>query len=302
MYVFELVLSTQARSVDDAAEFGGRSGWRMPVVLCHVCSSWRTLALKTLSLWMSFSLVLDKPGAPLRGLDASLGLWLQGSERTEVAVNLEVDPTCAHVLDGELMAKLGVIMRRCWKVRLNVSHETFRGILNLQLPRLRTLEVRSSWLAKHIGGITIQAPKLQTLEILGPTMVNFSQDALPWDQLREYRGTCWADVQRHLDIMRLSPNLESCTLYSFYESKGPVVPIRLACLRRLHVASYLGASVGGFLRCLEVPALEELRLEIPEESPAHGHSVWPKKDVSDLLDRSRVKLERLELVGMDRSQ
>jgi hypothetical protein len=299
MYIFELVVNADAGSSDDAEGFGGRRGWRTPVVLGHACSAWRTLVLRTASLWTSFSLVVEREPVAVEGLKASLDLWLQSSRMTEVAINLEVDPTCAGALDGELMDRLREMLRRCWRLRLNVSHDLLRGILQLQLPTLRTLEVRSSWLTTEVGGLKVRAPNLQTLVILGPTMVKFTEDALPWAQLREYRGVCWAEVQRHLDIVRLSPSLETCTLFPFYETKGTAVPIRLPRLRHLHVASYLGTSMGGFLRCLEVPALEELILEIPEESPAYGNSVWPKNSVLDLLARSRARLDKLELIGMD---
>lgn len=300
MHIFELVLASDGKTSDDAAEFGGSSGWRTPIILGHVCYSWRTLVLQAPSLWRSFSLVIDRTPKSLRGLKASLELWLRSSRTTEIGINLEVDPACASVFDSELMSQLEGILGRCWRLRLNVSHEMFRGILNLPLPRLRTLEVRSSWLAKDMGGLSVQAQNLQTLTILGPTMVKFTKSTLPWAQLREYRGTCWADVQQHLDIIKLSPNLESCTLFPFYEMKGTVAPIRLTQLRRLHVASYLGTSMGGFLRWLELPALKELKLEIPEESPGFGCSVWPESSVSDLLERSKVhSLGDLELIGME---
>jgi hypothetical protein len=88
-------------------------------------------------------------------------------------------------------------------------------------------------------------------------------------------------------------------LFPFYETKGLTMPIRLARLRYLHLASFLGASIGGFLRYLEVPVLEDLKLEIPKESPAYGRSMWPKAGVLDLLERSGARLKNLELVGMD---
>ncbi|KAJ3565547.1 hypothetical protein NP233_g7563 [Leucocoprinus birnbaumii] len=297
VYIFEMVSNAEVDLSDDAAGFGGREGWRTPIILGQVCFSWRMLTLETPSLWRSLSLVLGRIPKSWRGLEASLKLWLGSSK--EIAVNLEVDPVCTSAFDNELMDQLEQLLKRCWKLRLNVSHEMFRGILSLPLPRLQALEVRSSWLAKDIGQLSIDAPRLQELAVLGPTMVKFRKNALPWAQLREYRGVCWADVQEHLDIIRLSPNLESCTLYPFYEMKGTATPIRLQQLQRLHVASYLGASMGGFLRWLELPVLKELRLEVPKESAGFGCSVWPKSSVLDLLERSSVELEKLELVGMD---
>ncbi|KAF5355177.1 hypothetical protein D9756_005478 [Leucocoprinus leucothites] len=221
MHIFELVLASDGKTSDDAAEFGGSSGWRTPIILGHDTKV-------------------------LAGVEGVFGVVV------------------AEFEDDGNRDKLG-------------------GGPSL----LRTLEVRSSWLAKDMGGLSVQAQNLQTLTILGPTMVKFTKSTLPWAQLREYRGTCWADVQQHLDIIKLSPNLESCTLFPFYEMKGTVAPIRLTQLRRLHVASYLGTSMGGFLRWLELPALKELKLEIPEESPGFGCSVWPESSVSDLLERSK---------------
>jgi len=289
--VFELVLSTDEGLSDDAAEFGGRNGWRSPITLGHVCCSWRTLVLETPLLWRSFSLVLDKIPPLAEGLKASLHLWLQGSRSTEVAMNLEVDPACAEILDHELMNQLEGMLRKCWRLRTNVSHEMFCGILRIPLSRLRTLEVRSSWLEKDIGGFSVRAPSLQNLVILGPTMIKFEENTLPWSQIQEYKGTCWADLQQHLDIFRLSPNLQSCTLYPFYETKGNLISIRLTQLRRLHILSNLGTSIDSFLRCLEVPALEELKF---------GFNTWPQKSVLDLLKRSGIELEKLKLIGTDR--
>jgi len=124
-------------------------------------------------------------------------------------------------------------------------------------------------------------------------MVKFEENTLPWSQIQGYKGTCWADLQQHLDIFRLSPNLQSCTLYPFYETKGNLIPIRLTQLRRLHILSNFGTSIDSFLRCLEVPALEELKF---------GFDTWPQKSVLDLLERSGIELERLKLISMDNSQ
>lgn len=197
VFVLELVASAYKEVPDDAAEFGGRNGWRIPITLGHVCCSWRTLVLETPSLWRSFSLVLDRTPRFTEGLKASLQLWLQNSRSTEVAINLEVDPACANILDQELMNQLERMLRRCWRLRTNVSHEMFCRILQLPLLHLRRLEVWSSWLLKDIGGFSVQAPSLQSLVLLGPNMVNFEKNTLPWSQIQESKGTCWADMQQH---------------------------------------------------------------------------------------------------------
>lgn len=304
MYIFELCLEEDDRtgSLDDAAGFSGVGVRRVPLTLCHVCGYWRRLAMRTQSLWRSFSLTLEKAVLSVSGLRACMVLWSQGSGSGDMAINLEIDPMAVQVIDPGLMGQLADMLKHCHRLRVNVSDEIFSVILNGNLPRLRTLEVRTSYLRRDVQTFELCAPKLKTLAILGPTMCRFEEKSLPWEQLTEYRGVCWADVQRHLDIIRLCPNLEGCTLYPFYKRKNPgasFLPVQMKRLRHLHVASYLGTSLGGFLLCLGVPALRVLTLEIPTESPAYGHTGWPKAQILDLLERSDGELEKLELIGMD---
>lgn len=298
MYIFELCLEDDAGSLNDGAGFRGLRVRQAPLLLCHVCQYWRRLAEGTPTLWGSFSLVIDREILSVDGLKVSMDLWCRNSGSMDMAINLEVDPAAGRLLDGALMDRLKDMLGRCRRLRINVSDEMLRRVLSLSLPSLQTLEIRTSWLRKDVQDLDVRAPKLRTLVMFGPTMCRFTKESLPWTQLKEYKGTCWADMQRHLDIIRLCSNLERCTLFPFYEMKGRVIPIRMESLKRLHVASYLGTSVGGFLRWMEVPGIEELTLEITEESPAYSHAEWPKKWVVDLLERSNGRLKKLELIGM----
>ncbi|KAF9451540.1 hypothetical protein P691DRAFT_663085 [Macrolepiota fuliginosa MF-IS2] len=299
MTIFDMCLEDDTGSLDDAAGFGGPGARRAPLVLCHVYRHWRSLAMGTPSLWRAFSLVLTRKPRSVASLRACMDFWLRGSKSTELAINLEVDPKMHWVLDDQLMEQMTEMLRRCRRLRLNVSDEMFCKVLNSSLPWLQTLEVRTSYLQGEVQSLDVWAPRLRKLVVLGPTMCRFARDSLPWAQLTEYHGTCWANVQLHLEIMRLSPKLERCTLYPSYELKRGGPAVRMERLRTLHIVSYLGTSMGGFLGWLELPAIERLRLEIPEESPAYGHTGWPRENIVGLLERSGGRLQRLELIGLD---
>lgn len=297
MQIFELCLEEDEACVDDGAGFHEP---RIPLLLCRVCRYWREVAEGTSALWKSISLVVGRRVTYVEGLKRIMDLWLRNSRSKEMAINLEVDPTATSSFDGVLMGRLEDMVRQSHRLRINVDDAMLCKVLNLDLDKLQTLEIRTSWLREDGEGLCVRARGLQTLAILGPTMCRFGEGTFPWGQLREYRGACWSSLQRHLDIIAWCRNLERCTVYALCESRRRAPALRVTGMKRLHVASYLVSGLGGLLASVEAPALEELTLEITRDSPAFGHGALPREVVEDLLGRSggRGRLERLAVIGL----
>jgi hypothetical protein len=300
MHIFELCLEDDEESVDDGAGFQRPSVRRAPLLLCRVCRYWKEAAEGTSALWRSISLVVDKRMTHVDGLKRMMDVWLRNSKSKAMAMNLEVDDAARKTIDGVLLGRLRDMVRQSHRLRINVDDGMLCELLDGDLEKLRTLEIRTSWLRRDAEGLRVRARALQTVAILGPAMCRFGEDALPWGQLREYRGVCWSSMQRHLDVVARCPALETCTVYAFCEPRRRAPALRVAGIRRLHVASYLVSGIGGLLESVEAPALEELTLEITQESPAFGHGAWPREAVADLLARSggRGRLEELAVVGL----
>jgi hypothetical protein len=72
-------------------------------------------------------------------------------------------------------------------------------------------------------------------------------------------------------------------------------------LRALEVIALTGSAMGVILERLELPALAELRLTVPEESPEYGVSGCPKDVVGSLVKASSVQEVGVRLEGFSLS-
>ncbi|KAJ7607542.1 hypothetical protein FB45DRAFT_947857 [Roridomyces roridus] len=228
-----------------------------PLVFTRVCRDWRTIALATPTLWRQIRIDVDSDDGPGH-LDskwvALLDSWLHRSEPHPIDVSIGnrsyTDP------DKALVPVLNRYSDRWRDVELHLPFSHF-PLLNIPaLPLLERLTLSAHGSPDIINPISafIHAPMLRHVSLEGG--IYPSDILLPWRQLTslEMHGASASDC---LDLVRTTPNLQTCVLDIRSASHGLVLAPPLLALRSF---TFSGPASWGTLRYLSLPALEHLDL------------------------------------------
>ncbi|KAJ7677722.1 hypothetical protein DFH06DRAFT_1465627 [Mycena polygramma] len=233
-----------------------------PLMLCHICSSWRGIGFSTPRLWASVHIVIPAPFRVPRLIDMAT-TWLQRSGvvpiDVSIAYSLEADPHCGISL---LMSALVVLAPR-WRhmnfVMANYDYLASISSNNVPLLQTMTFEVKPD-----SNDIPQEALELLATESLRRVELPanrslFSSKSLSWGTLRHLKITMYRQLVPHhaevLRILRQCPLLETCELpvtgrLSQHE------PLSLPYLRRLSVANArTPPDAPHFIGSLILPAL-----------------------------------------------
>ena len=272
-----------------------------PLLLCQVCSSWRTVATNTSLLWSNLSI---RQSWRRHVWKSSLESWLTRAKTT--SLHLDISITESNV-DDHIFKLIVSSADRWYHLRLGVSNQLLRSVLNRRMPKLHTLEFSSM---NPIASLVIpkaHVPSLSTVSFL--TQPLFTQPfSLPWTQLTSLSSLCWLNIDQHIDILRRCPNLEVYRMSVFHifddPPSGHYTPLVVKHLKVLGIVAYFGRVMGEFLSRLQLPSLIELTFAaaiVPGESPECAITTWPKSHVVSLIERSSCELTKLCLQGIDMS-
>lgn len=275
-----------------------------PLVLCRVSRFWRTIAFSTPSLWNSLAVSCNWRKRPDNRF---LQEWLQRSGSLPLSIDISLphgssDRKPSHKELAFLQILLGC-SERWQRLRLNVADSfLLHIILTSSIPLLRSLEFSSNCAIRNLHITSTSAPNLRTVSLLtaplDPTPLS-----LPWIQLTHLSSRCWADADSHLEILRRCPNLEYTRVHILRANDNPLFgsSLRMERLRALEVIALTGSAMGVILERLELPALAELRLTVPEESPEYGVSGCSKDVVGSLVKASSVQEVSVRFEGFSLS-
>ncbi|KAK0437719.1 uncharacterized protein EV420DRAFT_1316914 [Desarmillaria tabescens] len=238
-------------------------GGAAPVLLTHVCRSWRALALSVSSLWSSFEIDFHS-GYAVPRLEA-LEFWLKYSEEQPLSFNIIYEPpthtTCRAFQDQSTTVVKALLhySSRWQKVRfvtpgasvlpLFTDQSRASGLHSLEV---LTLDMRGVWPSHRVAlrSLGIQWSRLSELHV----RLDCAVKELP-------------TLDEIFDILSEGENLITCSfnaMCSFTSGPDPT-RISMAKLQRLSLTLRvtLGseACFGHFLESLDVVALRVLCIE-----------------------------------------
>jgi len=258
--------------------FDPKSG---PLLLTHVCSWWRVIAISTPALWTSIRLVLSFPGkASHKNL---VDVWIERSCTLPLTVAfIEARRVPTYHVHWE-MHTLNVLVEQSnrWVDAFfmlpphDLSWQAFRPIRN-NLSQLRSLSIntfRGSWPIQMSMNLFEFAPKLSSLALdhAGAAVTRLWN--LPFLSLTflevHQGGESTASFESCFFAMRLMPNLKECHIRcnsSF--ARWPVLPnTTLSQLTSLHITleqSIFPAPIGlgKMFSAFSLPSLSKLELRV----------------------------------------
>ncbi|KAJ6512543.1 hypothetical protein C8R45DRAFT_323178 [Mycena sanguinolenta] len=265
-----------------------------PLLLAHVCSSWRKIALATPQLWSSLHVVVPD-AARLRNMCSAVDIWLTRSGALPLSITLAVSAVCegssddvATMIDG--LAKFSLR----WKhVQITLTPRTIlTPLTNLRVsdvPMLESIAFTSIGSGSWMNVVTpfpihwrafnfISSPSIRRVSIasLGG---NFLGLALPWPLLQSLSLSATShknsssyqmSVTVALVILRQCPNLTKCTICLTsgpdLDPESPPLPLLLKFLTHFSVDNREHSKNNGrsFFRTLRVPALKRFEYRGPK--------------------------------------
>lgn len=293
-----------------------------PMLLSHICHSWRGLALSQSSLWDT--IYLPSPLEGLRqGTVALCALWLErsGARPLSVDFHLASDYQPWKISDSHLKAVHQV-------VRLLIPHAgrvtkllrvTPQFLEDLRLERMvllddlficDTVDLRSFGAGVQVQGQAAGARRVTTTPpmIVPPTLRCLSLRQTSFDlsvfsslrslahlDLWQLQGNGQMSLRTCINLLRELSHLESCTLdvaLSTYDRpswRSHELPILMPKLSFFFISWDWLVDVGVILDVLSTPSLRRLGLRGPPPTRQH----WPH--LRAFLQRSRPALTQLSI-------
>ncbi|KAK0191422.1 hypothetical protein F5146DRAFT_1224150 [Armillaria mellea] len=234
-----------------------------PLLLSHICRSWRNLALSVSRLWSSFEIDFHNGYATPR-LEA-LEFWLKHSKEQPLSFDIIYEPpthTTRRVFQGQSTAFVKALLRHSSRWRdvrfVTPGASVIPLFTDLSLPS----ELRS-----------LEALTLDMRGVWPSHGVAFRSLGIHWSQLLELhvRLDCPAEglptLDEVFDILSEGENLMACSFNATctFTSKPDPTCVSIAKLQRLNLT--LRATSGSearfacFLDSLDMVALKALRIE-----------------------------------------
>ncbi|KAJ7767209.1 hypothetical protein B0H16DRAFT_1366522 [Mycena metata] len=252
-------------------------GTESPLLLCHICQAWRTLALSTPRLWASLHIVGPRDTPKLHQINEAVAWWLAKSGGLPLSISIVQSSTSRREADFSILVQTLLQYASRWqriRFRLSSYHSLrpLAALLPIDVPFLETVVFDGF---PPSGAETFTAflgtNSLRGLLLRGETN-NFPFQAIPWDSLRHLflsPATACHTVAEGLELLRRCPNLESCALAfmavlnNLPPPMGSAVasafPCRMPNLRQLSVFDRLRPEgTAGFFGRLELPNLRGL--------------------------------------------
>lgn len=257
---------------------------RAIVLPTHVCRVWREVATATPIYWSFITLKHWDTGA-LGKVDIDFAkTWLSRAGRSPLSIKLGFS-TAPHPIPIVIFP-----FSAQWE-DLNVAISATHSLASVKhkIPNLHRITFTGG------GSYNPDAP-LATFEIaprLRKVVLSFyippSMFKLPWSQLTEFRlSVTFYPPRECLEILKQSSNLEKCELRMDYGDLNHHATLLIQLPRLTYLNLVTPSMPSGFLDCLVLPTLVELRISI-----THHQGSWPSTQVVDLLSRSSCSLQKL---------
>lgn len=280
-----------------------------PMLLCRVCSAWRTLALHTPELWRD--IILYPSDHPNRPRDVALAhSWLSRCSKSLMSLeiwtitpgfipvssyrNWPLDPVCDLVIPYS---------NRFRQLHLTLPYQQIKDFLSLSPGSLQSLEELSLFSTVDPSSLTNFEPATVFSSIPRLRCVSFRFDGvldlrllnLPWNQLTRLSVmTALVPIDVCHSVFRACTLLEECSLStnyiddSFAYQLTPQEPTVLPVLHILDIC-FVGPNHHEFFAPLVLPSLRDLTFR----SVKGLH--WSSSFYASFLNHPTSVLERLSM-------
>ncbi|KAG5649698.1 hypothetical protein H0H81_002438 [Sphagnurus paluster] len=269
-----------------------------PLLLAHVCSTWRTLSLATPELWASLHIhaaFLQRPRrAELSSYKKALGIWLWRSGTRPLSISLIEEQSNFLVMVPYMLHDLREFSPRWKHLSLQLSEDGFLHLPDLtaaQVPLLESIVIHASGSRPIIRGVAkpfLTTPSLRTVSLHNIDPTEIYHLPLTWGSLTSLSITSQLSkplgmsTAQALRLIRMCPALTTCFLDLFISGLPPPPllwgdntsreTVELPKLEtfglRLNLSEYsffgvrdtAQTQINSFFGALDLPRLRDLRI------------------------------------------
>ncbi|KAG6866701.1 hypothetical protein C0991_011360 [Blastosporella zonata] len=272
-----------------------------PLLLCHVCSAWRALAISTPLLWRSITVAISL-GPTVRPNLNLVSLWLDRSQKLPVSLALSqsTNSDASRDIAEEALRIFATHGSRWQRLDLDLpgmQYPWIGQVLNIHAPVLEEFHVR----AYHqpvddlFKTFWYSTPRLSSITVssLPIELMMDPEIQIPWSRLLDVSVQSVPSVHTALAILSECHCLQVCEFRIESHVSDEVVHFVTVCsnaLRelRLHIQC---VDFGVFLEFTVFPALEFLAVY----GVCPDLSYWPHDQFVDHIHRSNTHLKTLKL-------
>ncbi|KAF8637739.1 hypothetical protein AX17_002614 [Amanita inopinata Kibby_2008] len=273
-----------------------------PLLLCRVCSSWRTLAQSTPDLWNTVGIRVTKEAkVGLEGVARFITTWLERSSTLPLTIHLEILARVSKALVDTIFKSLCEHALRWESVSIQQPYRAcVLPLTGNELPLLQSFKFDYDYENGYPDAYSLpfaSAPRLTYLHWPYPIPL-IGHPSVPWHQLRHVHFqsglslyTVTEILQNCPELLELDVNIEEVTRSDDLLPREPRILHRR--LRRLNI-TILG-DCAPLLDSLTLPALQDLSLRI-RVFPANNPAVQAiHEQLMELFSRSECTLDKLAL-------
>ncbi|KAJ7498511.1 hypothetical protein FB451DRAFT_1548365 [Mycena latifolia] len=263
-----------------------------PLLLMHVCSAWRQIAISTAALWTTLDIDAEDIGPYFSDI---VGTWLSRACQCPLSVKIAGSLSEIHDFDRflETLRRYAGGMR---SLELVITPHDFRMMDKnlLASPLLQTLAIRPIVHDQHLldwGPIELfrEVPMLREvlMEETPPAFI-----VLPWKQLTKFTGIFFTGPECSQALKLLSNAVECCfSIFSIFEHLGATAAVSHPQLESFTLFRSDIASSSEILGFLTLPALRTLEIIHPEPN------TFDDDVFHSFLSRSAPPLKKLVIRG-----
>ncbi|KAJ7098678.1 hypothetical protein B0H15DRAFT_586968 [Mycena belliarum] len=185
-----------------------------PMLLLHVCRTWRDVAISTRALWTTVNLMTRRTVDEVELEVGILKTWFDRAGNLPLSVKLEISWELRDDAVNTIYEALAGLSCRVQSLELHTSPTRLPYTLGLpkcSFPLLRTLTISHGY-PGDLPSLPIEffknSPLLSELSVpdIASSFLSF-----PWHQLSKFTGT-FQDLRHILEVVRLCPNLTEISL------------------------------------------------------------------------------------------
>ena len=264
-----------------------------PLLLCNVCSTWRTVALATPRLWQTLFLDFKRATPKSKVTEEAVAMthiWIRRSGVLPLTLSLQVKPCRAgkdnHALGEALLNALFNYASR-WE-HVGFSYLPIPLSQLEHMPCLRTLCVLADESTQFPFA---SCPKLASIFWYFKSTV--SSAPLPWHQLTHIHLDDYTSTPDMIFVIQSCPKLTDLSVTLNEDEVPESLPREQLVNKSLRKLQISGLHTSHpLLNRLKLPALTDIQIEVPYEYPVMRGF---QEVLLGFFSRSKCKLNRMVL-------
>ncbi|KAJ7472557.1 hypothetical protein FB451DRAFT_1558771 [Mycena latifolia] len=275
-----------------------------PLLVCHVCQAWRSLAFATPRLWASLHIVAPSGQEKLQRLDEAVNLWLSKSGVLPLSISVTRSRTCAPDLESDISLLIETVIRysRRWnriQFMLQAHPSDIGPLLALSpsdVPILESIVLEATEDYRMHDPIDWSSIALfGTMSLRNVSLRRLSEPLkfpVAWNQLRHLslgRDHTYLSTNQVIQVFQECLNLETCTLSFGPETVSTASSYHMEHLRQLCVVDSWAVTTEFFAN-LVLPNL--LSLEFESGNPFTSLPISSLLLSPNVLRRLSLRVER----------